>query len=68
MVWDAIWCDGRSEHLERQENITSVKYVFIWQEGLLPIFLSGRMIKNETLFMEDWVHCHTVKNTQNLLL
>ena len=35
-------------------DITSVKYVSILQEGLLPIFSSGRKIKDESLFMKDF--------------
>ena len=64
----AIWSNCRSEQVEYHENITSVKYVSILQEGLPPIFSSGRMMKNESLFMEHWVPCHTPKNTQNSLL
>ena len=53
MVWGAIWSDGRSELMECQGSITSVKYASILQEGLLTIFTSGIIIKNESIFMED---------------
>ena len=42
-------------------NITYVKYVSVLQEGLLPTFLGGRMIKNESLFMGDRAPYHTAK-------
>ena len=45
MVWCAIWSDGLSELVECQGNIISVKYFAILQEGLFPIFSSGRMVK-----------------------
>ena len=35
--------------------------VSILQEGILPIFSSGRMIKNEPLFMKDGSPCYTAK-------
>ena len=60
MVWGGtIWSNGRLELVECQGNITSVKYVSILKESLLPIYSSGRMIKNESLFMEYGAPCHT---------
>ena len=65
MVWGAIWIDGRSELVECQGNITSGKYVAILQKDFLPIFSSGKMTKNESLFMEDWAPCYIAKDTQD---
>ena len=45
-------------------NITSVKYVSILLEDLLPIVPIGRMMNHESLFMEDAAPCHTAKNTR----
>ena len=67
MVWGAIWSNGRSELVECQGNISSVNCVSILQEGLLPIVPNGRMIKHESLFMEDGVPCHTSKSAQDWL-
>ena len=52
MVWGAIWSDGRSDLVECEANINSAKYVSILQEGLLPIFSSGKMNKVYSLFVE----------------
>ena len=67
MAWGAIWSDGRSELVECQGNINSGKYVSILKEGLIPIYSSGRMSKNDFLFMEDGAPCHTAQATQNWL-
>ena len=64
MAWGPIWSDVCSELVECQGNITSVKNVSILLEGILPIFSSGKMIKNESLFMEDGPTCFIAKNTQ----
>ena len=59
MVWSAILNDGRLKLVECQGNITSVKYVSILQEGLIPIFSSGT--KNVYLLMEDGALCRSAK-------
>ena len=64
MAWGAIWSDVCSELVECQGNITSVKHVSILLEGILPIFSNGKMIKNESLFMEDGSPCFIAKKTQ----
>lgn len=64
MVWGAIWSEGRSVLVECEGNINSSKYVSILQEGLIPIFASGQMNKDSTLFMEDGAPCHTARATQ----
>ena len=51
MVWGAIWSDGLLELMECHGSITCVKYAYIMPEGLIPIFPSGGMIKNESLFI-----------------
>lgn len=65
MVWGAIWSNGRSELIECTGNINSEKYISILQKGLLPVFSSGQMIKNNTKFMEDGAPCHTAKKTRD---
>ena len=67
MVWGAIWSDGRLKLMECQGNINSGKYVSVLKEGLFPIYSSGRMSKNDFIFMEDGVPCHIAKATQNWL-
>ena len=67
MVWSAIWSDSRSELEECQGNINSAKYVSILKEGLIKIYSSGRMSKNDFLFMKDGAPCHTAQATQNWL-
>ena len=59
MVLSAIWSFGWLELVECQSNINSAKYVSILQEGLLPIFSSGYIIKHDSLFMKDEAPCHT---------
>ena len=63
MVLCAIWSYGRSELVECQGNITSVIYVSILQEGLLPIYSSDGVVKNKSIFMEDVAPGVTAKNT-----
>ena len=67
VIWGAIWSDGHSELVECQSNITSVKYFSILQEGQRPIFSRGRMIKHESLFMEDGAPSDTSKIAQGWL-
>ena len=64
VAWGAIWSDCRSELVDCQGSITYTKYVSVLQEGLLPIFPSGRMIMIESLFMEDEVSFLTAKHKQ----
>ena len=68
MIWGTVLRNGHSELVDCLGSITSVKYVSIFQVGILPIFSSGRMIKNESLFMEYGVHCRTAENTLDWLL
>ena len=53
--------------MECKGNINSAKYVSILQEGLLPIFSSGKMNKFESLFMENGAPCHSARAKQNWL-
>ena len=46
-------------------KVTSIHpNVSILQEGLIQIFSSGKITKNDTLFMEDGAPCHTARATQ----
>ena len=67
MEWGAIWSESPSDLVECEGNINSAKYVSILQEGLLPIFSSGKMNKFDLLFMEDGAPCHSARVTQNWL-
>ena len=67
MAWGAILSEDRSDLMECEENINSAKYVLVLQEGLMPIFSSGRMNKFDWLFMEDGAPCHSARVTQNWL-
>ena len=64
MVWGTIWCEGRSALVECEGSINSSKQVSILKEGLVPIFSSGQINKDDTLFMEDAAPCHTARGTQ----
>ena len=63
MAWHVIWSEGRSDLVECKGNINFAKYVSILQEGLLPIFSSGKMNKFDSLFMEDGAPCHSTRAT-----
>uniref|UniRef100_A0A8C4Q4Z9 Transposase n=1 Tax=Eptatretus burgeri TaxID=7764 RepID=A0A8C4Q4Z9_EPTBU len=45
-------------------NINSTIYISILGNGLLPVFSTGQMVKNNTLFMEDGAPCHTAKKNK----
>ena len=40
-------------------------YIYILEDWRLPVFSTGQMVKNNTLFMEDGAPCHTAKMTKD---
>ena len=64
MVRGAIWSAGWSELVECVDNINSTIYISVLEDGLLPVFSTSQMVKNNTLFMEDGAPCHIAKKTK----
>ena len=50
-----------SELVECVGNINSTIYNSILEDRRLPVFSTGQMVKNNTLFMEDGAPCYTFK-------
>ena len=65
---NAMWRNGRFEPAVCQGNITSVECAFILQEDILPIFSSGWIIKNVSLFIEYTADWDTAIITQDWIL
>ena len=65
MVWGVIWSDRRSDLVECEANINSVRYVSILHEGPLPIFSSGKM--NKLPIYGRRRSCHSARATQHSL-
>lgn len=68
MAWEAIWSNRWSELMECEGNTKSNKFLHIAERTLSKDlkWLSGEMIKKNSLFMKDGASCQTDRMTKGL--